>query len=621
MQVTWTIGGPQGMGVDTSATLFGNIVCSAGFRIYGEREYHSNIKGRHSFFKIVFSEGNVRSMVRATDILATFEPQTIFEHFTEVRKFVIYDKAAESTDIEKANFMEPELRKEAATFLTARGYGTTAGEAVRYMTDRGVKAVAINYRQLLTDVSRNIKLPYPVIDRSRNTVAVSASCALLGISKDSVLNMIRSAFRKEPFTQLNLNAAEAGYSIVKKEFDLPGVSVNAHRVLVDGNTLSALGKMYGGLRFQSYYPITPASDESTYIEANQILGEGQDMDGVIVIQTEDEISAVNMAIGSALTGARSATATSGPGFSLMSEGLSWAGMNEVPLVVTDYIRGGPSTGLPTRSGQEDLQFALHAGHGEFPRIVLASCDVCEVFSDAAWAMNLAEKYQMPVVHLIEKALANAFVTIDEEKLSIPDYRIERGRISRETGMLHRFAYEEDGISPRVFLGQGSIFYTGDEHNDRGHMREYSANRIAMYEKRMKKLDTADREIPAERRVQSYGSADAGNIILSWGSTRGVLLDALDILNREKAEFRLVQIKMFSPFPAEHIGRLLEGAKRIIAVENNYSAQAAAYVREKTGIGASNEILKFNGMPMFLEEVVDALRFVPERNERRVVLNG
>lgn len=204
---------------------------------------------------------------------------------------------------------------------------------------------------------------------------------------------------------------------------------------------------------------------------------------MVVVQSEDELAAINMAIGASLTGVRAATATSGPGFSLMAEGIGWAGMNEAAVVITYYIRGGPSTGQPTRSSQADLLFALNVGHGEFPRIVIASGDHVEAFRDAVWAFNLAERYQTPVIHLVDKGLANAYSIFDEDELDLNSLKIERGKlVCCPAEGYKRFEITKDGISPRVPLGEALMMYSGDEHDEEGHIREESENRIRMYEK-------------------------------------------------------------------------------------------------------------------------------------------
>ncbi len=338
-----------------------------------------------------------------------------------------------------------------------------------------------------------------------------------------------------------------------------------------------------------------------------------------MVQSEDEIAAINMAVGSSLTGARSATATSGPGFSLMSEGISWAGMNEAPVLITYYMRGAPATGLPTRSGQADLKFALNVGHGEFPRIVIASGDHEEVFYDSIYGLNLAERYQTPVIHIIEKCLANAYSVLDMKLFTGSDISIERGLLVEGGEDYRRFAHSDNGLSPRAFLGKARIFYTGDEHNETGHITEESLNRLAIYEKRLKKLETADREIMEESMVNVFG--DSENVVLTWGSTKGAAIDAMEELKEKGIDIEVVQVRMFSPYPKNYMKKILAGKSRIIALENNYYAQGAEVLTEKTGIMPDSYILKWTGRPVLLDELVDALERVIKKGEKKVVLHG
>jgi 2-oxoglutarate ferredoxin oxidoreductase subunit alpha len=325
-----------------------------------------------------------------------------------------------------------------------------------------------------------------------------------------------------------------------------------------------MGKIVGGCRFQTYYPITPASDDSEFLEANQIFDLTNERKGsIVVVQTEDEIAAVTMAIGGALTGARSATATSGPGFSLMVEALGWAGMNEVPIVVTLYQRAGPATGLPTRHEQGDLLFAIHAGHGEFPRIVLASGDIEEAFYDSIKAFNFAEKYQMPVIHMLDKAIANSIKTCKQFDSTL--VKIERGSLVEKVypgtqtgsaGHYMRFRLTNDPISPRVPLGtENAIFWnTGDEHTEEGHITEDPDIRVKMVTKRMTKLELALSEIKLADKISQFDIGDSsGEItIVSWGSTKGAILDALDMLAKQGKKIRFLQIRLLHPFPVKEL---------------------------------------------------------------------
>jgi 2-oxoglutarate ferredoxin oxidoreductase subunit alpha len=391
----------------------------------------------------------------------------------------------------------------------------------------------------------------------------------------------------------------------------------------------ALGKLAAGMTFQTYYPISPATDESVYLEAHEALSTlAGEESSVIVVQTEDELAAVTMASGAALTGARSATATSGPGFSLMAEGLGWAGINEVPLVVTLYQRGGPSTGMPTRSEQGDLQFAIHAGHGEFPRLVLASGDLHEAFSDAAQAFNYAERYQMPVIHLLDKALASSTQTV--RPFDVEALHIERGEVyapgdsQHHDGSFARFAPTASGISPRALLGQpgGMHWLTGGEHTVYGRVTEDPVVRERMMEKRARKLASAAREIPVEEKLQVYGDRGAAFTTVSWGSNKGAILEALERLAADGIAARLVQVRLLWPFPTAEMMPLLEGANPLVVVESNFSGQLAQLLREQTGRAGDCLVVKYNGRPMSGQELHRAFRSVHAgTGERRIVLRN
>ncbi|WP_202904445.1 2-oxoacid:ferredoxin oxidoreductase subunit alpha [Caldivirga sp. MU80] len=629
VKITWMIGGAQGSGVDTSASIFGNAVARAGYYIYGNREYHSNIKGRHSYFNLTISDVKMHSLSDEVNILATFDAETVFQHFMEARDYIIYDKTLEGTKISTVQSMEPERAEKIEKLLTSNGYGTTIKDALNYASSKGVKLVPVDYGKIISEVATELKLPTSVVERARNLIASAVSLRLLGIKLDYLRAALRVFFRNELYVRMNERASEKSYDLVQSAYNLPEIPVNGHRVQLDGNTAVALGKIAGGLRVQTYYPITPAADESTFIEDNEVVDvldpETKELKkaGVLVFQSEDELSAVNMAIGAALTGVRAATATSGPGFSLMAEGIGWAGMNEAPVVVTYYMRGAPSTGMPTRGQQGDLLFAVNVSHGEFPRIVIASGDHVEAFWDAIWALNLAERYQTPVIHLVDKFLANSYSIIDESEL---DYKgkkiIDRGKLMyKEVEDYKRFQFTDDGISPRVPLGYAIMHYSGDEHNEYGIITEESENRIKMYEKRLKKLETADREIPEEQRLRVYGK-DSDIAIVTWGSPKGPAIDAMDELASEGINVQVIQVKMFNPYPRNLIRKLLEGKKMIINLEANYTAQAAQLMKLNAGVEPTHYVLKWNGRPITRTEVKWAIKHIlSNSNERRVVLNG
>ncbi|HZD36409.1 MAG TPA: 2-oxoacid:acceptor oxidoreductase subunit alpha, partial [Nitrososphaeraceae archaeon] len=535
--------------------------------------------------------------------------------------------------------------------LEKHGKPLTVQGILDYASEDGANLFRIPYFQLLEEFSTKVKdQSLSKLSRMINVMSVSISVALLGLEFEALRSAIKSVFSSKPrIAEINVSAAEFAYEYAKHSNNTStlGFSLTARdpipdTILVQGNQSSALGKLTAGCRFQTYYPITPASDDSEFLEANGIIppldGDGN-KGSILVLQTEDEIAAITMAIGGSLAGARSATATSGPGFSLMAEGLGWAGMNEVPVVISLYQRAGPSTGLPTRHEQGDLLFAIRAGHGEFPRVVFASGDIEESYYDTIKAFNFAEKFQMPVIHMLDKAIANSITTckiFDQNKI-----HIDRGSFlenislksldSGRTRNYRRFRFTEedsddkivDSISPRVPLGtENGIFWnTGDEHDEEGHISEDPNNRMAMMNKRMSKLKTALDEISDEDKAIVYGVEDPSAMtVISWGSTKGAILDAMDKLLEEGKMIRFLQLRLLHPFPSDRIKSLIKGYKPLIDIEMNYSSQLASLINENLNIMMDYLIIKYNGRPMSSTEIYDALvRISSGDSPKKVVL--
>jgi 2-oxoglutarate/2-oxoacid ferredoxin oxidoreductase subunit alpha len=306
------------------------------------------------------------------------------------------------------------------------------------------------------------------------------------------------------------------------------------------------------------------------------------------------------------------------------------------VVITLYQRAGPSTGLPTRHEQGDLSFALHAGHGDFPRIILASGDLEESFYDVVKSFNLAERYQMPVIHLLDKAMANADQTCEsfdpdrvkiDRGLLVRSVRNGNGNVSSGGGEnFERFKFTETGISPRPVIGtEGGIYWnSGDEHDQNGHITEDPTNRMMMMEKRMGKLDLAAREIPIEDKVVLHGPEQAPITLLSWGSTKGAILDAMDALREQDGiSVNFLQVRLISPFPTKEVKDALSNARKLVDVEMNYTAQLAGLLREKTGMPTDHQVVKYNGRPMSCDEVYDAVKQISSGTapERLVLTNG
>jgi 2-oxoglutarate ferredoxin oxidoreductase subunit alpha len=630
-RLTWLIGGAQGSGVDSAANIFARACAFGSLHVYGQREYYSNIMGEHSYYHISVADRPVRASRDYADILVTFDAETVFLHAQNVLAGggLIYDPKLAETPLERVQAMEERARHSLTHYLTSeKGLDATLGSMVRDAEARGVRCFPIPYDQLLQQLANETGTPLSALKRVINTLAVASSCAILRYEKELLRRAVEAIFVGKPkVIELNARACELAYQYVNNSFAedvfrrLEPADTKDERIYLTGNEAVALGKIAAGCSVQTYYPISPATDESTYLDAHSIFpqragqGKQKQQAAILVLQTEDEIAAITSATGAALAGARASTSTSGPGFSLMVEGLGWAGINEVPLVVTLYQRGSPSTGLPTRSEQGDLRFALHAGHGEFPRLIIASGDLEECFYDAVRAFNWAERYQTPVIHLLDKALASSSQTL-------PPFDLERVRIDRgqlltalqsedisSVGEYQRFAYSPPGISPRTALGMtGGIFWnTGDEHDEAGHITEDPVVREQMMEKRTQKLVTAAQEIPSEEKFNLFGDPDAEAMIVSWGSPKGAILEAMERLTEDGLAVSFLQARLLWPLPAEALTKALGRARRRIAVETNYSGQFAGLIREQTGITMDHLIVKYNGRPISTDELYEALK--------------
>jgi 2-oxoglutarate/2-oxoacid ferredoxin oxidoreductase subunit alpha len=636
------IGGAQGSGVDSAANIFSRACAGGGLHIFGKREYYSNIKGEHSYFTVRVSERPVHSHVNEINMLVSFDAETVFQHFTEVTQGggIIYDTDVAETTIDEVPTIDDYAADRIKKTLEKAGLGFKVQDALEYAKKRGVVLFPVPFFQLLQEFAQKANDPaLSKLTRMVNVMALSASMAIMEFDSEVLARAIQFIFRaKKKVADLNVNASAHVYNYAKAKFAetsfkyrLQARPAEKDIIIVQGNQSSALGKMVAGCRFQTYYPITPASDDSEFLEANEIvdLNDSGSKGSTVVIQTEDEIAAIAMAIGSALTGARSATATSGPGFSLMAEALGWAGINEVPVVISLYQRTGPSTGLPTRHEQGDLNFAINAGHGEFPRIVLASGDIVESFYDTVKAFNFAERYQMPVIHMLDKAIANSVTTCKNFDLS--KIVIERGSlVSKVTeadkgaaGNYLRFKLSDNPISPRVVLGtKDAIFWnSGDEHTEEGHITEDPEVRIKMMDKRMDKLEVALKEIPEQDKAVAYGSGDT--VIISWGSTKGAILDTMDKLAGEGTKVKFIQVRLMNPFPSELVTSMLQGAKKVIDIEMNYSGQLGSLMRQHTGREYDYQIVKYNGRPMSLDEVYNAVKRIinGDASRRQVLRSG
>lgn len=625
------IGGPQGGGIDSAAQIIIRSFSIAGYEAFGIREYHSNIKGRHSYFHVRVKDTEVRSLRYPVDFLACLDAETPLVHMFDVTKntMVLFDEDVKNTKLTQVITLEPETRKHIEEKLQKEELELTVNGSLEYMKRNGAILVPVPFRSLVNEALGPGKPPA----RYANTLAASISMAMMGLDSEFTISGIMSVFgKKKEALEDNEKIVNIAYDYInKKNGDLKikklGPRTVRERYILTGNEAIAIGKVIGGLKLQTYYPITPAADESFFLEGHDYFDEFINSEnetlrksGVVIVQAEDEISAIAMAISGAMTGARTATGTAGPGFSLMAEAIGFAGINEVPVVITLYQRGGPSTGLPTRNSQADLSFAVNAGHGEFPRIVLSSGDVQEGIEDAVKAFNYAEMFQMPVIHILDKNFANSFYVIDGinyDRLKIKRWKLPE---SQETE-IERFKFSDDGISPMGFFGKNIIWLTGDEHNELGHITEDPETRDAMMEKRMKKLETAKKIIPLEDQAILYGEENADVTIVSWGSNKGIILDVMEKLKKEGIKVNFLYIKMMVPFPTEFVTKVLKNSKMIIDVENNYTGQLARLIKENCIINIEKYLLKYNGRHPTEDEIYQGIKNLIEGKTNRVVMTN
>lgn len=554
------IGGEAGFGVTSAGISLSKIISRLGYEVFNCLEYPSLIRGGHNVASCYISDKPLRAPYLHTDFLVAFNQDTINLHQDELTKnaIVLYDKE--------------------------RGISVAD-------LPKGIRALNIPFARIAKEVGQTVL--------TRDTVALAATLALLG-GPLSYLNdnIVKEFSKKGPdVIKVNKKVAEAGYDYVLKHFRAHIQTVLKKRrgknhLIMNANEAVALGAIAAGMQFAAIYPMTPTSN------ILHVLAPLQEKFGFIYKQPEDEISAINMAIGASFTGARAMVATAGGGFCLMTEGYGLAGMTETPLVIIEGMRGSPATGLPTWTEQGDLRFILHAHQGDFPRIVLAPGDAEEAFYLTMEAFNLADMYQTPVVVMVDKHLCESHESV--KPFNYDNYIVNRGKFStKPLKKYERYALSSDGISLRIPAGVGAhVIANSDEHDPVGYSNEESANRIAQMKKRMQKLLTcAKRSMP---KPKLYGPSEAELTIVSWGSNKGAILEVL----KEFDNVNFLHLTWLNPFPSAYVGEVLGRAKRILNVESNYTAQLGGYIAEKTGLRIADNLLKYDGRPIYPEEIVE-----------------
>jgi 2-oxoglutarate ferredoxin oxidoreductase subunit alpha len=563
------IGGEAGQGIQSLGMILARTMAHGGLHVFADQDYESRVRGGHNFFRVRVSDKELLTFSKELDVLVALNKETLDLHNNELKDdgFIIYD--AEQTKIK-------------------------AEEEYYFNVPMG----------RIAENSVNNKL-------MANTVAVGAIIGLCGFDFSLLENVLKKEFARhgEKIVQYNITAAQKGFEYAREhsEYKLGNkihtISSSAGRILINGNEALALGAMVGGCKFIAGYPMTPATSILEYMATK-----GQYYD-VVAVHVEDEIAAVNMAVGASYAGARAMVATSGGGFCLMEEGLSLAGMTETPLVVVLAQRPGPATGLPTRTEQGDLWFALHAGHGEFPRAIFAPATVDEAFHMIIKAFNIAERYQTPVIVLTDHHLATSYTTVDRFNLS--EVLIDRGEFikSRKSSNVkdyRRHIVIDSGISPRAFPGQNKtlVVTDSDEHDESGHMIEDAETRNQQNLKRLRKLTGIKTAMNSPKIHEAPG---AELTLIGWGSTFGAISEVVAILQEGGIAANILHLTEIWPFPVEVVTSALNDGTKKIIIESNASAQMAQLIRRETGIKVDNYILKFDGRPFSSQDILDGIK--------------
>jgi 2-oxoglutarate ferredoxin oxidoreductase subunit alpha len=612
-EFSWVLGGPQGGGINASAEVYAKALARGGLHVFANIEFHSNIMGKHSYYRVTAAPVPVHSHIDDIHMLVALDQESLFGDAAERKHYPSHTGHVHQVASGGSIIYDADLKIDPAQF------GRT-----------DVNLYPIPFFELLEEALKQVgkggqSRKYIVM---RNTIALGASIGTSGYDEELLFEAIRGEFtgRKADAAEMNVAAVRVAAAYARSKFNarperrlapLP-IEQRTSRMLIKGFQAVGIAKLKAGLGLQTYYPISPATDESVYLEAKGPQYQ------CTVMQCEDEISSINMAIGAAHMGVRAATSTAGPGFALMSEGFGFAAITEAPgPVVFLWQRGGPSTGLPTRTEQADLQFALHPAHGDFPHLVVASGDIQEAFVDSFESFNWADRYQVPVVVLLEKFLASSLFTSDP--IDMTDLKVDRGMIFQPNGDGHsyrRHAITADGISPRTLPGMpGGIFSTtSDEHDPEGHITEGIENRIAMMRKRMGKLETAAKEIPASTKFTVHGPRQADLTLVGWGATKGAILDAIGELEADGRRVNFLQIRLMRPFPADAVSAILRNARETVLIENNYSAQLGSLITEHTGILLDHHVLKYDGRPFSRNEIVEGVRAAISEGKKEVMVS-
>ncbi|MDA1316665.1 MAG: 2-oxoacid:acceptor oxidoreductase subunit alpha [bacterium] len=580
MHFNWKIGGEAGFGIMTAGLVFSKIATRSGYHIFDYAEYPSLIRGGHNTYEVHVSDSPVTSSQWNINLLVCLNKETydLHKHRLTEESMVMYD---------------PDVFE---------------------ITEK---------HDLLLIPFKTIQKEEKIQPNMLNTVAVAASVSIIGAELSIYKDIIKQQFAKkgEDVVNFNYKLADLGHAHATKHHKvqsiLPKQSKVTEQIVIAGNESFSLASVSADCRHYASYPMTPASSVLTTLSAMQSTSK------MVVRHPEDEISVVNAALGSSFAGVRSAVGTSGGGFALMVEALSYSGVAEIPLVVFLAMRSGPATGMPTWTEQGDLLFAVHGGHGEFPKIVLAPGDPVEMFELTQKAYDLADIYQTPVIVLSDKCLSESHISVATEtfKKMVSEHVVDRGKIVSSTKQKNylRYKSEEDGISEMLIPGQKGIFYQANsyEHLEDSHTTEDSEERIKQVNKRSLKQNTYFKN--HFKPPQVYGDKTADIILVSYGSNKGPILDALNLHHIPVAYVHFTHVFPLDEEKIHELFKPFEG-KRMILVENNSYGQFGQLLRMHTGINLEEKLLKFDGRPFWPEEIASYIGMKQTRNSNIEILN-
>ncbi len=573
MDVSWRIGGQAGEGIDSTGEILGYSMAQAGMHVNAFREFPSRIRGGYTSYEVRLTTRRVRSRAETLDYLVAFDQHVVDRNlpFMSPGGILIYDSASFQAEVPK---------------------------------DADVRVYPVPMTQIAKDIGNPLVKNMICLGVTADFMQFDPALIYAGVER-------RWGAKGEKIVNLNREAIERGLAHSHEQFDerdgfplsgFDGVS----RQFISGNEATAFGALVAGCRFYAGYPITPATEIMEWLAYHF-----PDYGGVVV-QAEDEIAAINLVLGAAFTGVRAMTGTSGPGLSLMTEALGMAGMTEVPIVIVDTQRAGPSTGLPTKHEQSDLGHMVFASHGEAPRIVVSPSSIEDSFYTAAEAFNLAEEYQCPVIMATDADLAMGKATMEAGAIDPDRVEIRRGEVLEAEDLpplpegqlaFTRYAFTESGVSPRTLPGTPHGMYTcnSTEHDETGHTTELAANRTRMMEKRLGKVARVWETHEGGEEV--LGDPDGSVALLGWGATRGPAAEAMEILTEAGVPAKYVQLRHLWPFPTAAVEALVGGSERIYVVESNATGQLARILRsEIPANGRVRSILRYDGKPFTALEI-------------------